>query len=98
MPFCILIKEKEQNQKLEELKLEAFQLNHHKAEDVLKIMIKPMTKRKPRLKSSSKEERDMISGVLTLADRSIRSVMTPRNEISRARPTPSDTGFFVTED
>lgn len=35
----ILLKEKEQNQKLEELKLEAFQLNHHKAEDVVAIIM-----------------------------------------------------------
>ncbi len=28
-----------------------------------------------------KEERDMVSGVLTLHERSIRSIMTPRNEI-----------------
>ncbi|MBD8530382.1 MULTISPECIES: TerC family protein [unclassified Massilia] len=28
------------------------------------------------------EERNMVSGVLTLADRSIRSVMTPRSEVS----------------
>jgi CBS domain containing-hemolysin-like protein len=28
------------------------------------------------------EERNMVSGVLTLADRSIRSVMTPRSEMS----------------
>lgn len=28
------------------------------------------------------EERSMVSGVLTLAERSIRSIMTPRNEIS----------------
>ena len=28
------------------------------------------------------EERNMVSGVLTLADRSIRSIMTPRSEIS----------------
>src|SRR5690606_24012232 len=28
------------------------------------------------------EERNMVSGVLTLADRSIHSIMTPRNEIS----------------
>lgn len=34
------------------------------------------------LPAFGEEERDMISGVLTLADRSIRSVMTPRNEIS----------------
>ncbi len=35
----ILLKEKEQNQKLEELKLEAFQLNHHKAEEVVAIIM-----------------------------------------------------------
>jgi len=28
------------------------------------------------------EERNMVSGVLTLADRSIRSIMTPRNDVS----------------
>src|SRR5699024_4461634 len=28
------------------------------------------------------EERNMVSGVLTLSDRTIRSIMTPRNEIS----------------
>lgn len=35
----ILLKEKEQNQKLDALKLEAFQLNHHKAEDVVRIIM-----------------------------------------------------------
>src|SRR5690606_3302381 len=28
------------------------------------------------------EERDMVSGVLTLADRSIHSIMTPRTDVS----------------
>lgn len=29
-----------------------------------------------------KEERDMVSGVLTLSERNVRSIMTPRNDIS----------------
>ncbi len=33
-----IIKQKEQSAKLEPLKLEAFQLNHHKAEDVIEII------------------------------------------------------------
>jgi CBS domain containing-hemolysin-like protein len=38
------------------------------------------THRRPRC--FAVEERNMVSGVLTLADRSIRSVMTPRSEMS----------------
>lgn len=39
-----------------------------------------------------KEERDMVSGVLTLSERNVRSIMTPRNDISWVNldDTPAD--------
>jgi len=61
------------------------------AEGIMRMLGKrPLTAREPEAPAAGNEpaqvfgdeERNMVSGVLTLADRSIHSIMTPRNDVS----------------
>ena len=90
--FSILIEALNQFARRNFLKNEArLPLRDRTADTVLRLMgskkraeaaDEEQDKRMPQEEAFAIEERNMVSGVLTLADRSIRSVMTPRSEMS----------------
>jgi CBS domain containing-hemolysin-like protein len=91
--FSVLIELLNQFARLNGLKLESKRpMRERTAEAVLRMLGKPLPEAVADQAPSSQqeempvtfgiEERNMVSGVLTLAERTIHSVMTPRTEIS----------------
>ena len=91
--FSVLIEMLNQLARHKGLKLESKRpMRERTAETVLRMLGKrlpdeivedqPTPQGQPERKTFGIEERNMVSGVLTLAERSIHSVMTPRTEIS----------------